>query len=272
MGSRVPLVPAGVSVGHIRLGRLPRTHNWNQVVGALAVDDLSARFVASTTAWAADYRLARLRSDPSLTYCVWLLARIASAARRPDFLDALGDLGLDVRPGDSAVGFVTKVSARTREEVERHPESGPFGELAALALRRALTETVGTEGGSLFGSSIEDLEHAVRRHATPTRFGELATRFFGDFTARTLRFYVDKELSFHVGPGHSLATIEASTTFVADLDRFARQSARIVEDYAADWYSKHDWESGGAIGREEVQRFLPLAIRKLRRELKEPAR
>lgn len=258
-------------MGHIHLGRLPKTQRWDQVVFALAADNVNARIVASTTAWAADARLSQLRSDPSLAYCVWLLVRIASAARRPDFVDALGDIGLDVRSGDSAVGFVAKVGARAREEIERHPESGPFGELATLALRRALTETVGTEGGSLFGSSIEDLERAIHRHTTPTRFGELASRFFGDFTARTLRFYVDKELSFHVGPGHALASIDDSATFVADLDRFARQSARIVEEYAADWYSKHDWESGGAIGREDAQRFIPLAIRKLRRELKDPA-
>ena len=259
-------------MGHIRLGRLPRTQSWKQVAAALAMADPSINMVASTTAWAADHRLSQLKSDLSLTYCVWLLTRIASAARRPDFLDAIGDLGLDVQPGDSAVGFVAKVAVRAREEVERHPESGPFGDLAALALRRALTETVGSEGTPLFGASVEDLERAVRRHTTPARFGELAVRFFGDFTARILRFYVDKELSFHVGPGHGIETIENSATFVADLDRYARQSARIVEDYAADWYSKHDWESSGAIGREEVQRFLPLAIRKLRRELKEPAR
>lgn len=258
-------------MGHIRFGRLPKTQRWDQVVGALAADDVDAPIVASTTAWAADHRLSRLRNDPSLAYCVWLLARIAGAARRPGFVEAVGALGIDLRPGETAVGFVAKVGARAREETERHPESGPFGELAALALRRALTEAVGSESGSLFGASVEDLERAVHRHTTPARFGELATRFFGDFTARTLRFYVDKELAFHVGPGHALATIDDSATFMADLDRFARQSARIVEEYAADWYSKHDWESGGAIGRDEAQRFLPLAIRKLRRELKEPA-
>lgn len=258
-------------MGHIRLGRLPKTQRWDQVVVALAADDVNARMVASTTAWAADHRLSQLRSDPSLTYCVWLLVRIASAARRPDFVEALGDIGLDVRSGDSAIGFVTKVGARAREEVERHPESGPFGEVATLALRRALTETVGTEGGSLFGSSLEDLERAIHRHTTPARFGELASRFFGDFTARTLRFYVDKELSFHVGPEHALATIEQSATFVEDLDRFGRQSARIVEVFAADWYAKYDWERGGAIGRDDAQNFVKGAIRKLRRELKEPA-
>jgi hypothetical protein len=258
-------------MGHIRLGRLPKTQSWDQVVGTLATDNIDARIVASTTAWAADHRLSQLRNDPCLTYCVWLLVRIASATRRPDFVEALGDVGIDVRPGETAVGFVAKVSARARESTERYPESGPFGELAALALRRALTETIGSEGGSLFGASIEDLERAVLRHTSPSRFGELAARFFGDFMARTLRFYVDKELSFHVGPEHGLTTINDSVAFVADLDRFARQSSRIVEVFAADWYSKYDWERGGAIGRDDTQNFVKGALRKLRRELREPA-
>lgn len=257
-------------MGHIRVGRLPKTQRWDQVVGALAVEDVDARIVASTTAWAADHRFAQLRNDPSLTYCVWLLVRIASAARRPDFVEALGTIGIDVRPGESAVGFVAKVAARAREETELHVESGPFGELAALALRNVLTETIGTESPSLFGASVEDLERAVHRHTTPSRFGELTSRFFADFMARTLRFYVDKELAFHVGPGHGLATIDDSVTFVADLDRFARQSARIVEGFAADWYAKYDWERGGAIGRDEAQNLVKGALRKLRRELREP--
>ena len=258
-------------MGHQRLGLLPRTHSWDQVVAAIGGGPGGAPMLASLTARAADHRLAALRGDPSLAYCFWLLARVAAASRRPDFVEALGDLGLAVRPGDSAVGFVAAMAGRARAEAERHPESGPFGELASLALRRTLTETVGTEGRSLFGSSLEDLEGAVRRHATPSRFGELAVRFFGDFVARTLRFYVDRELPLRVGPGHGLASIDESTAFSEDLDRFARQSARIVERFAADWYAKHDWESGGAIGRDEVGSFLPVAMAKLRRELKEPA-
>lgn len=257
-------------MGHVRLGKLPHTHTWRQVVTALDVPGPHGARVAAATARGADARLGRLRDDASLAYCFWLLARMAGAARRPDFVDALGDLGLEAGSTDSAVGFVAKVAARARGEVEHHPESGPFGEIASLALRRALTETVGTQGRSLFGSSLEDLETAFRHHATPARFGDLARRFFADFAARTLRFYIDKELALHVGPGRSLDSFADAEAFVADLDRYARQSAAIVERFAADWYSKHDWESGGAIHRDEAQAFVAVALGKLRRELRGP--
>ncbi len=256
-------------MGHIRLGRLPKTQRWRDVVALLDAPGPDAARVAAATAHAATRRLNTLVDDPSLTYCFWLLTRLASAARRPDFVDALGDLGLMARPTDSVIGFVAQISSRVRDEVERHPESGPFGELASLALRRALTETVGTEGRSLFGSSVEDLERAFRRHTTPDRFGALSQRFFGDFLARTLRFYVDKELALHVGTGGGLADLADSETFVADLDLHARQSARIVERFAAEWFAKHDWESGGTIGRDEAKGFVAVALGKLRAELAE---
>ena len=40
-----------------------------------------------------------------------------------------------------------------------------------------------------------------------------------------------------------------------------------MEQFAAGWYVKHHWESGDAISREEAQRFVAVALRKLRMEL-----
>lgn len=256
-------------MGHIRLGRLPKTQRWRDVVALLDAPDPDAARVAAATAMAAQARLGQLRNDTSLAYCFWLLARLASAARRPDFADAVDDVGLQAHATDSIFGFVSQVSDRVRDEIGRHPESGPFGDLAADALTRALTETVGTEGRSLFGSSVGDLERALRKHATPSEFGVVAQRFFADFLARTLRFYVDKELPQHVGTG-GIDGIEQSAAFVEDLDRYTRQSAVIVQQFAADWFSKYDWQTGGAIGRDDAQHFVGVALGKLRKELTEP--
>ncbi len=228
---------------------------------------LDAPAVAGATVAAAADRLDDLGDDPSLTYCFWLLTRLASAARGPSFEEDLAALGLVVRSNDPIAGFVSQVSDRVRDEVGRHPESGPFGELASLALRRALLETVGTEGRSLFGSSLEDLEQAFRRHATPVQFGRLARGFFGDLLARTLRFYVEKDLANHVGASPGLATTADSRAFAEDLDRYGRAAAGGMERFAADWFDLHHWEASGRIGRDEAQGFVAHALDKLRDEL-----
>jgi hypothetical protein len=250
-------------VGHTELGFMPTRGRWPAVAALLAAPRLDAPAVASATAKAAEGRLQKLRSDPSLGYCFWLLVRLAEAARGPDFVEGAAHLGIAVRADDPALTIIARVADRARVELDAYPESGPFGEIASLALRRALTETVGTESRSLFASSLEDLERAFRRYSSPAQFATLASRFFGDFYGRTLRFYVERELQNRIG-GEGLPTIADANSFAAALDLHARVTARVVEGFAADWYDKHDWEADGAIGREEAQGFVAHALTKLR--------
>lgn len=254
-------------MGHTIVGNLPKTHRWGQVANLLQSPVVDPVAVAAATVAAAEHRLIALRGDPSLTYGFWLLTRLASAARGPDFLADVAQLGVPAQPDDTVLTFIARVSDRARVELNRYPESGPYGEIASLALRGALAETVGTAGRSHFGSSLEDLEAAFRRHSTAAQFGELAHRYFAEVYARTLRFYVDRALSTSVRPGGGLASIADARQFGEALDRHARQSARIVERFGAEWFVKHHWSSGGAISREEAGRFTAHALTKLRKEL-----
>jgi hypothetical protein len=257
-------------LGHIRLGRLPRTRRWQQVVDLLDASTDGASSVARATLQAAEFRLRKLADDPSVSYCFWLLTRITQAARTDDFRTALAQIGLETREDESVLSFVSRVADVARHELVQHPESGHFAELAALALRRALTETVGQQGGSLFGSSVDDLQAALRAYSTDRSFGEVSRRFFGDFTARMLAAYVERELTNRIGEGPRLQTLTQSGEFMAGLDVHTRQAARIMEDFAAEWYSKRNWLTGGQISRDEAKGFTAVAFRKLRSELTRP--
>jgi hypothetical protein len=122
---------------------------------------------------------------------------------------------------------------------------------------------------SFLGSSVDDVRLAFQAHSTKDRFGAVARRFFADFMARSLRSFVDRALAQHVGPGQGIANVDQSGAFMAALDTHTRQSARIVETFAADWYSKHNWQIQGQISQAEAQGFMAVALRKLRSELKE---
>ncbi len=254
-------------MGHIRLGRLPKTRRWREVVGLLETTPEDTAGVAAATVVAAEHRLRDLRNDPSLTYCFWLLTRIAWASRGTTFVEDLQRLGIATAPGTSILGFVSAVTQHVRSETAGHTESGHFGELASLALRRALNDTVGQHGRSLFGSSVEDLQQAFRAHSTQHQFGSLARRFFADFLARTLRSTLDRELPRQVGSA-AMPGITDTQDFLQALDVYARQSARIVEDFAGGWYAKNNWESKGEISQDDARGFIEVALRKLRMELK----
>lgn len=261
-------------MGHLRLGELPKSLRWKAVVALLeeAADhgDIVDQ-IAAATVQAAEGRLRELANDPSLTYCFWLLTRLTRAARDDDFLAQSAALGVPIEADDATLSFIARISEAARAQSREHPESGPFAELASLALRRSLSETAGQSQTSLFGSSVDDLQRAFRTRSTPGQFGVLAKQYFGDFLARTLRYFVDKELAHHVGPGRGLATMQESAAFSQALDTHARQSARIMEQFAGAWYSKHNRESAGAISQEEAQGFVAHALRKLRGELRRQA-
>ena len=250
-------------MGHTEIARLPASVRWRVVVGLLQAPQLDAAAVGGAVTLAAERRLRELSGDPSIAYCFWLLTRLASAARGPDFLADAAQLGIPVRPGDSALRFLARVADHTRGMLSARPESGPFGDIAATALRQALSETVGTQGRSLFGSSLEDVETAFRRFSTPTQFGDLAQRFFASFMSQTLRFYVDRELPQAVG-GVGLPRVADATAFNEALDRHARDLARVVERFAVGWYSKKNWERLGSIGPDDAQGFVGHALPKLR--------
>ena len=137
-------------------------------------------------------------------------------------------------------------------------------EFASLAVRRALTETVGSFGGTLFGSTVEDLQGAFRRYSTTEQFSEVAHRFFADFTARLLSSYLARELSNHVE-----GSIAERDGVASAIDLHARQSAAIMREFAGGWYSKQNWETKGEITLDDAQRFVAVALRKLRTELKQ---
>lgn len=257
-------------MGHVRVGRLPKIGRWRQIITMIWTTTADVGVIADETATAAENRLRRLRNDASFAYCFWLLTRIAWASRGQDFEGALAELGLEVQADESVVSFISNVSRRAGAVIYAHPESGPFSELASLSMRRALTETVGQQGGSLFGSSVDDLRAAFRRYSTPAQFGVIATLYFSDLFARTLRFYVEREIANSIGQDHSLQSLDGAEAFSQALDVYARQTARIMEQYAEDWYSKRNWEEDGKISLDQARRFTAYAIKKLQADFALP--
>jgi hypothetical protein len=95
-------------MGHIRLGRLPKTLRWQGVIALLdsTPDDVPA--IARATVEAADTCLRALAHDPSLVHCFWVLTRLTTAAREVDFASATVALGLPAPRADSALAFIAQ--------------------------------------------------------------------------------------------------------------------------------------------------------------------
>jgi hypothetical protein len=255
-------------MGHIRLGTLPRTRRWKEVIDLVGCGASSAA-VAAATLDAVEQDLTKAANDAGLKRAFWLLSQIPDAARSSDFAAALRDLGLSVSDRPSAA----ELTAAFTEAIDRHIDSrkartGP-GELAQLAAAETLSGYLRDRASTLFGSTADDVRTELGKLATEVQFGHLARDFFSRFTERYLTYYVSKELPQHVGAGRRFENLEEQRAFSSALELHCRQASTILASVAGGWYSKARFEKD--LTEERTSKFLGYALKKIRSELRRGA-
>lgn len=263
-----PVVPQAGSerdMGHIRLGRLPRTRQWLDVVDLLNVG-AGVGEIAVATSKAADGGFSEAEVDPALIEAVWLLAQLPEAARQQEFTSRLRELGVAVNEQPTLLDL----SGALAEAIERRLPDGPrgrtdIGEMAGLAAVETLTRVVGGKVESLFDSTPEDVQRALASLATEKQFAGLARAFFSRFAERYLAYYLSRELPVHIGSHPQLFTIDAHSSFNKALAQHCFEASRILEAYAGEWFSKARWQND--LTRSRTRTFARVALGKLRKEL-----
>lgn len=254
-------------MGHIRLGRLPKTKPWIRVIQALETEQHDASAISAATARAAATELEGVQGDETVAACIWVLARIAGASRDDFFPEELLVLGVDPRRASTGLGFVSEIRRAAVESGAAHRSM--VGDMALESLSEVLTKRVVNQASSLFGTTSEDIHRAVAGFRTPANFGAVARDFYGSLMSRVLRFVTDKELSNHVAgsPDGSESAPDRARAVNRDIDRYCRESAKIVEEFASGWYSKRNWQTKYDIARQDAAGFSAHALTKLRMEI-----
>jgi hypothetical protein len=261
-------------MGHTRLGEVPKTRKWNELVrqvaglnvgGSALPAAASVGAIAARTLDAAQRGLDRAIDDPGVRYTFFLLTQVALASRTSDWEIVLGEH--DIRLSDESTVF--DFTVEMHGAIDRYISRSSFGatdlsEIAQQAAGEALASLAGGRTINLFGGNKEELQHAIRTLSTKKGFGELGQRFFGRFVARFLNFYLSRITASALG-GPRLPDLGDVAQFNDALRSHCDQSARIVRDFCGEWYSKTEYQKG--INLENTSRFLAIALKKLRSEL-----
>jgi hypothetical protein len=263
-------------MGHTRLGKLPKTQNWDAVVASLfgEADPAKTDFgfeiarVAFATLDAAQRALEGVKPDEALGDIFFLLTRLALSGRKVGWLTYLRENGIDLPddcgPLDLRIAFGDAIDRRLREA----GLASDVAEMAHLAAGEALTAFMESEPGDLFSGNKDQLQAVLRRMAGKKGFGRLARNFFGGFVARFLNFYLSRTVRTDLGAS-GLDQVGDVTRFNESLRLHCQQSARIVEIFAAEWLSKTEYQQG--VDRRNASAFVAIALRKLRDEMADQA-
>lgn len=252
-------------MGHLRLGRLPATKRWKDVV-ALLGEGADVAALAAATAHASESEFDAAKGDPALSYTVWLLTQLPLAARSDQFLPRLGTLGFDASAAGSLVDLVAGFTSAVDRHVAGSSQRTDLGEMARLAAAETISAVVGAGLPTLFEVAPADVQRELARFATRDRFGDIAREFFARLTQKSLEYYISRALPDHVRPDQAINSLGKQADFNAALARHCREASEIVEVFAGGWFSKNNYL--GKLTPQSAQAFADYALKKMRDELR----
>jgi hypothetical protein len=250
-------------VGHIRLGPLPKTRDWEDVVELLNAR-APLREIARSSAYAARRGLSRAESDPGLGEVFFLLTQLPRVARIGGALDVGGHSLAPARYANP-VDFVSEFSAAVDATISQRKWRSDLSEIAQMSAIETLLESLGRDHPQLFAPPEGDVARLMASYDTRNRFGDLSRMFFAKFVERYLSYYLSRELAVHVGADLRFHTVADHTAFYSALQRHCYETARIVEQYAGEWRSKKQFEQ--SLTRSAAQQFVRHALKKMNAEL-----
>ena len=251
-------------MGHIRLGTLPRSKAWREVV-ALLDSNAPIDVIAEAAAKASERDLSRASNDPNFQFVSALLVKLPLLARAPGFDEALVDLGV----GDNAMASVTSLLAGIELAIDRNSFEAGFssdaGELAKSTLLETLSVQMRDRLPSLFEPTSDEIRSTLGGFASGDRFAMLARDFFARLTYRSLDYYLSRELANHTGTEARFANDAQRREFQNALARHTFETSRIVQEFAGGWYGKTVWQNQ-ALDQDSIDRFTRYAFKKMRDE------
>jgi hypothetical protein len=251
-------------MGHVRLGNLPCTRKWQQVVKLLEEHGSIDAIVAATLS-AAKPGLEEAFRDPGVIYSTWLLTQLAGASSARDFVANLNQVGIATSGKPTfheIVGcFSEAIDKRLRDQGGRTD----LGEMAQFSAVESLTSMCASQFTDFFKTKTDDVRTSLRKFSTKKGFAQLSTEYLSRFLHRYLSYYLSRELSNHVGGDRRFFNLHEHSQFLKALEQYSREAASIVQEFAEERYSGAT--DHGRIDEEKTKAFLDVAFKNITAEL-----
>lgn len=254
-------------MGHVRLGRLPATRKWDEVVALLGGDSSSMQALADAVENAAITALKKAANDMTLVAAVQMLYDIPQAAKEPDFVAALKERGINV-PQNPTILDVAQGMAQALDEVSvRSGLRTDIGEMAKHAAIAAFIDSAGKASNTLWDPTPADMQSGIASFTNPSNFGELNQNFNIELSYKVLNYFVQRALPQHIsatGPFHSIADVRI---YEAGLRKHCTEMSVIMRPFMRDWLGKQ-YSSKNKVGTKDIAKAVFVSTNKTAKEQK----
>lgn len=255
-------------MGHIRLGRLPRTQRWKKVIELLE-QGASTDAIAEATFWAAYTGLSKVPEDVGFTQTLTTIFSFIDALQSKDPIGILRKKGFDVSADASLLDFVGSFQQRAASATAEVRARSDLAQIAQESFSQVLIGVAGSSMQTLFGLESGEAKKSLQTSLKGEKLGHTMHEFFTAFTQRYLNYYLGRELPAHVGAGRAFANIDRHSEFGKSFDLFVRQTIRITDEFTPGWYGKARYEQ--RLSHADVSKFAHVAFKKIRSEFRRGA-
>ena len=255
-------------MGHERVGFLPKTQRWNELVrqmGEIYPSDVHIATIANQTLKIVRRRYETLSTDEAVKGVFTFLVAFSHACRFQNATGQLQDSGIRMAEQPSLLSVIKAL----HEYVPTQETASEYGQLAIAAGADAIGQwhkLHSTSQLSLFKPSVDFLE-SWRDVGDGAGFCDLSRLYFGKLTERYLNYFLDRAASA------TFSSIKLREQFqkgiqahIDNVSKHAFETAKITESFAAGWFNKNARER--VPDSKEIGGFLSVAFGKLRDELR----
>ncbi len=254
-------------MGHERIGILPKTKPWLDVVSQLlsfSQSEISIDLIAAQTLRNVKNKFDNIQNDTGVKAAFQFLVLLSVASKQKNPAQYLSNKGIELNSKSTPL----QIGKAINEWVSNSIQSNEYGALAKSAAIDAISSWYAQHKisqSNLFENFPSTFE-VFREAANGSGFCELSRLYFSKFTERYLKYFLEREASSNI------SNLEKRNQFGAELQNHVRdislhafETAKITQSFAAGWFNKYAKQD--APSESKMRAFLSLAFGKLRDEL-----
>lgn len=256
-------------MGHVRIGFLPHTKQWNDIIKRLSDFDGDTSIVAdiaNNTLNAVQNIYKSLPYDESVIKAILYLANLAFSAKQPNQVAYLNRNGYDV---DDNLSLLSLISS-AQEYITVGEGSCETNKLAKDAAMQSVIRYYESHNNGQLSLFSEREQNPFADAGTGAAFCEMARNFFAVFTDKQIRYYVEREAASSINDYRQLdnftKVLAEQASAIAD---HAFEISKLMQSFAAGWFNKHAVDT--APTDKDAVSFLILSFGKMREELRREA-